>query len=217
MRGGGELSPLYAKIKRKSWIFLLFSGKEGTPLNKRNEYDFIEELLLQGQDSKAKFDLINQIRELRDWQNDPAHFKPKEEEIKTTREIINQAKANGLSVKETRKAVEANKALKEAKLKQEIKEAKEKHNALKESEKINSQMNVEEENLNNPIISSEKIYLDDENEIPNLNAKEESENISKEEALNKLENIKGEEFTERTQYKRLFKELNSVENKEKFH
>ena len=115
----------------------LFSGKEGTPLNKRNEYDFIEELLLQGQDSKAKFDLINQIRELRDWQNDPAHFKPKEEEIKTTREIINQAKANGLSVKETRKAVEANKVLKEEKLKQEIKEAKEKHNALKENESEN--------------------------------------------------------------------------------
>ena len=59
------------------------------------------------------------------------------EKIKTTREIINQAKANGLSVKETRKAVEANKALKEEKLKQEIKEAKEKHNALKENDAEN--------------------------------------------------------------------------------
>lgn len=73
--------------------------------------------------------------------------------------------------------------------------------------------------INEPINENlpQKTLKENENEIPNLNAKEESENISKEEALNKLENIKGEEFTERTQYKRLFKELNSVENKEKFH
>ena len=87
-----------------------------------------------------------EFKALKDNQSENSHLK--EEEIKTTREIINQAKANGLSVKETRKAVEANKALKEEKLKQEIKEAKEKHNALKESENLNSQMiekNKEEE------------------------------------------------------------------------
>lgn len=183
----------------------LFSGKEGTPLNKRNEYDFIEELLLQGQDSKAKFDLINQIRELRDWQNDPAHFKPKEEEIKTTREIINQAKANGLSVKETRKAVEANKVLKEEKLKQEIKEAKEKHNALKENESENSHLKEEEtQNPQNPIDNTQNnqnvnsqnqpLKTQPQSKIFNQEENENIRNLEKEyrEAYNKWESLEAQ-------------------------
>ena len=98
---------------------------------------------------KANEDILannnkEEFKALKDNESENSHLK--EEEIKTTREIINQAKANGLSVKETRKAVEANKVLKEEKLKQEIKEAKEKHNALKENESENLYGKEGEEN-----------------------------------------------------------------------